>query len=185
MDRGDQGLEIVTLLMCLAYLEPDRVLIQRGNHEYERVNKDYGFYDEFVKKVGSAHFPAVSNLFDSLPIATIVNNKIFIVHGGIPDAPFVDIISELEKHPIPHHYCTRVTYPFLWADPTDEEFSKPEVWRYHLSPSTFKTFMVQYGFELMIRSHQLAPYGVHVHTGHYTFESLSCYDMRITIISCK
>ena len=49
VDRGKQSLETIMLLFCLKVKNPTKVILLRGNHESEAVNKFYGFFDECIK----------------------------------------------------------------------------------------------------------------------------------------
>jgi len=44
----------------------------------------YGFYEEISKKYGNTNpWKTFMDLFDYLPLAAIVDGKIFCVHGGL------------------------------------------------------------------------------------------------------
>ena len=83
VDRGDMGLEIVTVLLFAKLLFPNSVHLIRGNHESEGMTKDYGFRDEVRKKYSEALYRAFLRLFDALPLGAVVNRDAFVVHGGI------------------------------------------------------------------------------------------------------
>mmetsp|Transcript_5935 Transcript_5935/g.15086 ORF Transcript_5935/g.15086 Transcript_5935/m.15086 type:complete len:1218 (+) Transcript_5935:99-3752(+) len=89
-DVIDRGLNNVSCFLIAAALKacfPERVFINRGNHEDENMMKQWGtwhetmllYEDEDEKKI----FKAISECCDLLPLATIVNKHIFTVHGGL------------------------------------------------------------------------------------------------------
>ena len=59
----------------------------------------YGFYDECVRKYGSANvWTAFTNLFDMLPLAALIDNRIFTPHGGLsPTINSMDDINQLDR----------------------------------------------------------------------------------------
>ncbi len=93
-----------------------------GNHELRRVQEHFTFYTECMEKFGGGElakkvWESVNKAFDAMPIASVVDNKIFCVHGGIPPPwmPGQGLIKNLDK----------VSNDI--ADPEEEE---PIVWEY-------------------------------------------------------
>eukprot|EP00954_Amorphochlora_amoebiformis_P017362 1318651-Amorphochlora_amoeboformis.AAC.4 len=80
VDRGDCGVEIV--------LYPEAIFLNRGNHEATDVNSDVDtyamcFYKECMQKYDREIYDLFSEAFAACPIATVINNKFFVVHGGL------------------------------------------------------------------------------------------------------
>ena len=43
----------------------------------------YGFYEECLRKYGSARvWQALTDLFDALPLAAVIENQLFCPHAG-------------------------------------------------------------------------------------------------------
>jgi hypothetical protein len=79
------------LVYKLAY--PKSVLINRGNHESAIVNVRHGFHKEISRKYPEDFFlfEFIGEVFKWMPVAHLIQRKIFIVHGGLPDIPGLTI----------------------------------------------------------------------------------------------
>lgn len=75
VDRGEYGVECWYVLMRLAYHNPGRVHIVRGNHEYADIACEYGFFDEFIKKIGINHWANIKNIWEQLPLLYLIGVK--------------------------------------------------------------------------------------------------------------
>ncbi|KAJ7393084.1 protein phosphatase, EF-hand calcium binding domain [Desmophyllum pertusum] len=77
------------------------VYINRGNHEDHIMNLRYGFVKEVMEKY-KEHSAKVMKLFADifgwLPLATVVNNKILVTHGGISNITDLAIIDKIDRH---------------------------------------------------------------------------------------
>ena len=88
VDRGPASLEVALYVMTLKVLYPGHVHLLRGNHETDPVSQDYGFKAQcqalFGTTRGNRVWWMVGRVFDDLPLAAVVDGKIFCSHGGIP-----------------------------------------------------------------------------------------------------
>lgn len=86
VDRGKFSLETVCLLFAYKIKYPKKFYLIRGNHESASINKLYGFYDECKRKFNLKLWKVFTDVFNSMPIAAIIDEKILCMHGGIsPD----------------------------------------------------------------------------------------------------
>ena len=46
VDRGQNSLEVICLLLAYKLKYPDNLYLLRGNHECEKISRTYGFYEE-------------------------------------------------------------------------------------------------------------------------------------------
>ena len=121
VDRGYNSVETLQYLLCLKLKYQGRITLLRGNHESRQICFSYGFYEEITRKYGNANpWRYFNDLFDYLPIAAIIEGKIFCVHGGL--SPLISTVDQIRlinrKQEIPHEgaYCD-----LMWSDPDDIE----------------------------------------------------------------
>ncbi|CAI4316483.1 ASN_HP2_G0006640.mRNA.1.CDS.1 [Saccharomyces cerevisiae] len=119
VDRGYYSVETVSYLVAMKVRYPHRITILRGNHESRQITQVYGFYDECLRKYGSANvWKMFTDLFDYFPVTALVDNKIFCLHGGLsPMIETIDQVRDLNRiQEVPHEgpMCD-----LLWSDPDD------------------------------------------------------------------
>ncbi|XP_045134039.1 serine/threonine-protein phosphatase with EF-hands 2-like isoform X2 [Portunus trituberculatus] len=87
VDRGRKSIEVLLLLLALVIVFPAEVYLNRGNHEDMVMNARYGFCKEVSKKYKAPHGPRILRLLEEvyrwLPLATVIDHKVMVVHGGI------------------------------------------------------------------------------------------------------
>ena len=117
VDRGKNSIEVVVFLFALKILYPDRIFIIRGNHEVDETNKFYGFLDEIMEVFDEKQiWFSINDVFNCLPIAAVINDRIFCVHGGIsPHLTSLKDIEEIQKPIIRPE--TGLVCDMLWSDP--------------------------------------------------------------------
>ena len=157
VDRGYHSVETFLLLLSLYVKYNYRITLLRGNHEARQTTQAYGFYDECVRKFGSANvWKACTDLFDFLPIAALIDGQIFCVHGGLsPEIKSLDDISLIERTMEPPNngpYCD-----LLWSDPDNIEgfISSPRGAGYLFGGDAVKAFNQQNQISFICRAHQL------------------------------
>lgn len=83
VDRGRHSIEVMCLLLAYKIKYPENFFILRGNHETDSISWMYGFYDECKRKYSVKLWKAFVDLFNCLPVAALINEKILCMHGGI------------------------------------------------------------------------------------------------------
>lgn len=117
VDRGPFSLEVINLLLALLVNEPSRYFLLRGNHEFADVATQYGFREEIMGLYNDIDvFSKYMEVFSYLPLAAVVNDELFCVHGGI--GPNITLVCQIQAMGRPildykHHPCCDL----LWADP--------------------------------------------------------------------
>ena len=156
VDRGYHSVETFQLLMVLKIKYPGNITLLRGNHETRVINQLYGFYEENLTKYGNANaWKYVNEVFDHLPIAAIVEGKVFCLHGGLsPELRTVDQIRTPDRRSEPE--TGSPLNDLLWSDPSD----KLDDWResprgagYLFGARVTAQFNHINGFDLIARAH--------------------------------
>ena len=94
VDRGLHCLECVAYLFAMKLQLPNKVFLLRGNHETRDINGWEEHYGErsfmyqcrkrFGDSAGYRVWEACNQAFDRMPLAGVIDQDIFCVHGGIP-----------------------------------------------------------------------------------------------------
>uniref|UniRef100_G3PVB2 Serine/threonine-protein phosphatase with EF-hands n=1 Tax=Gasterosteus aculeatus aculeatus TaxID=481459 RepID=G3PVB2_GASAC len=103
VDRGKNSLEILLILFGFLLVYPNDVHLNRGNHEDHIVNLRYGFTKEVLGKYrvhGKTILKLLQKIFSWLPLATVIDDKVLIVHGGISDATDLGVIARVDRHKV-------------------------------------------------------------------------------------
>lgn len=120
VDRGLYSVETILLLIVLKLRYPQRIHLLRGNHESRQITQSYGFYTECLNKYGNGThvWRELTDLFDYLILACIIDNELFCVHGGLsPNIQTIDQIKIIDRfREIPHDGAMA---DLVWSDPEE------------------------------------------------------------------
>ena len=83
VDRGVMGVEITLILLAFHATLPNSVFLNRGNHEDFAICCVYGFQAECSEKYDEVTFGMFVEVFQHLPLFTIINKSVLVVHGGL------------------------------------------------------------------------------------------------------
>ncbi|UPX13835.1 Protein-serine/threonine phosphatase [Ascochyta rabiei] len=161
VDRGKQSLETILLLMCYKLKFPENFFLLRGNHECANVTRVYGFYDECKRRCNIKVWKAFVDTFNCLPIAAIVAQKIFCVHGGLsPSLSHMDDIRQIARPTDVPDYG--LLNDLLWSDPADMENdweSNERGVSYCFGKKVIMEFLQRHDFDLVCRAHMVVEDG--------------------------
>ena len=116
VDRGKQGLEVICLLLAYKVKYPENFFLLRGNHECNSISRIYGFYDECKRRYNIKLWHVFCDVFNCLPFAAIVDEKIFCIHGW--PSPELKDLQQIKRIMRPTDVPDQgLLCDLLWSDP--------------------------------------------------------------------
>jgi diadenosine tetraphosphatase ApaH/serine/threonine PP2A family protein phosphatase len=156
VDRGKHAIEVLTLLYCLKVLFPSDIYLLRGNHESVPMSSGYGFKSECTKRTSEAMYAMFTSTFHHLPLACVLNNTVFCVHGGI--SPRLVHVSDLTSLANPVSIPKEgLIADLLWSDPQDgvrEWQPSARGIAHNFGHAALASFLSRNSLALVIRAHQ-------------------------------
>lgn len=181
VDRGKQSLETILLLLCYKLKFPENFFLLRGNHECANVTRVYGFYDECKRRCNIKVWKAFVDTFNTLPIAAIVAQKIFCVHGGLsPSLSHMDDIRQIARPTDVPDYG--LLNDLLWSDPADMENdweSNERGVSYCFGKKVIMEFLQRHDFDLVCRAHMVVEDGYEFFTDRVLVTVFSAPNVRV------
>ena len=161
VDRGKQSLETICLLLAYKIKYPENFFLLRGNHECASINRIYGFYDECKRRYSIKLWKQFQELFNALPLAALVEAKIFCIHGGLsPDMESPDDLKRVARPvDVPD---TGLLCDTLWSDPDKDISGWAENDRgvsYTFGADVVERFLERNELDLIVRAHQVVEDG--------------------------
>jgi serine/threonine-protein phosphatase PP1 catalytic subunit len=167
VDRGDKSIEVILLLLSLKVKNPYHIFLLRGNHECSMVNEHYGFKNEceriFGKKKGIEIWLEINAVFQWMPLAAVIQDKILCLHGGLsPELKTLSQLRAIKREQIYNIPDSGLVCDILWSDP--EKSGDP--WSpsdrgvsYFFNPVVVADFCKKNDLDLICRAHQLVDNG--------------------------
>ncbi|CAF3894546.1 unnamed protein product [Adineta steineri] len=184
VDRGFQSMEVFLLISVAVIVYPNNVYLNRGNHEDHVLNLRYGFMKEIIYKYKS-HATRLLRLFENiyswLPIASLIDDHIFVAHGGISDITDLNKINEIKRQKYISVLSPNFIIPpnedqfqissisdevllewrqildLLWSDPKQADGCEPNTYRgggCYWGPDVTEKILQKHNWTLLIRSHE-------------------------------
>jgi len=193
VDRGPWSVEVMFTLLAFKLWHPKNVFMNRGNHESELANHFYGFFGEIEAKYEKKMCELFGEVFRATPLAHVLNNEVFVVHGGIPGPDpriwwkgmdnqvgfqgrviqiGLDEIENCNRFMEPNPAENPLMVDLLWSDPKGKEGYGPSGRMsegiYLFGPDVSSTFMKHNNLKMTIRSHEVKAQGYRYdHEGQY------------------
>mmetsp|Transcript_4862 Transcript_4862/g.18216 ORF Transcript_4862/g.18216 Transcript_4862/m.18216 type:complete len:738 (-) Transcript_4862:115-2328(-) len=175
VDRGSFGCEVMFTLLAFKVWDPECIHLTRGNHEDRSMNEIFGFEGEVKHKYSEEIFEIFVELFNWLPLGIVLNQRIFIVHGGVGferSEVNIDELRQIDRfRPCPDD---GLMCHMLWSDPAPEDElgslnnglapSDRGVSNF-FGPEVLNRFLTANNLDLVIRSHELKDEGYEIQFG--------------------
>ena len=167
VDRGQFSCEVVTFVFALLCKYPGYITLLRGNHEFVREGGGgkNAFFDELKGTYGDAApdvYAAIQNAFSWMPLAVIINDLYFCVHGGISaSVPNVELIAQVPR-PLLDYQDPGIA-DLLWSDPSSNisgYISSSRGIGHFFGKAAVVEFLNQNRFKVLIRAHQCVLNGI-------------------------
>ncbi|CRK98102.1 CLUMA_CG011470, isoform A [Clunio marinus] len=201
VDRGKKSLEVLLILLVCFIIFPGCVMLNRGNHEDAVMNHRYGFTREVHQKYrhnADKLLKLIDQVYRHLPLGTLINNKIFVVHGGISESTDLNLIASVRRS----KYVSILRPPtqpkddsdskiewkqvidILWSDPVMTDAVSPMPNKRGagecFGPETTNKFLQRHNLTTLVRSHECKSEGYEiVHNGNVitVFSASNYYEI--------
>jgi len=167
VDRGLYQLECFILVLALKIKDSNRYYLIKGNHETLEVNRNYGFFQDFLNRFKDPKkFNQVTAIYNSLPYSALLNESILCLHGGIPeDFNAINRLRGIKTSEIDSFYenTAKSLLQIMWNDPKSnlkgftESFRGKEI--KFFGEDVFTDFMRENKLDYLIRAHERFPEG--------------------------
>ncbi|KGN47023.1 serine/threonine-protein phosphatase 5 isoform X1 [Cucumis sativus] len=164
VDRGSFSLEVILTLFAVKCMSPSAIHLSRGNHESKTMNKMYGFEGEVKTKLNGTFVELFAEVFCCLPLAYVLNEKVFVVHGGLFSVDGVKL-SDIRMI---NRFCEPpekgLMSDMLWSDPQPYPGRGPSKRGVGLSfgADVTKRFLEDNKLDLLVRSHEVKDEGYEI-----------------------
>nr|XP_042125268.1 serine/threonine-protein phosphatase with EF-hands 1 isoform X2 [Peromyscus maniculatus bairdii] len=172
VDRGNNSMEVLMILLVSFLVYPTDVHLNRGNHEDFMMNLRYGFTREVLHKYklhGRKILQILEEVYTWLPIGTIIDDEILIIHGGVSESTDLNTLRCLQRNKI---------VDLLWSDPKGRKGCYPNTSRgggCYFGPDVTSKILSRNQLKMLIRSHECKPDGYEI-----------CHDGKvITVFSAS
>ena len=166
VDRGDQSVECLILLYAFKITYPKSIYINRGNHESKTCGNAGTFLrDSFSMDKSGSLFDACHESFIALPMATVINNRIYVVHAGVRSDYDIEDTSRWDRFNL-NATSNEYVISSMWDDASEKMGINANLFRgpssRQFGPDITDSFLKRNNFDFMIRSHSMVEEGIRV-----------------------
>ncbi|XP_043256603.1 serine/threonine-protein phosphatase 5 [Colletes gigas] len=166
VDRGSFSVECIFTLFGFKLLYPNHFFMARGNHESATMNQMYGFDGEVKTKYFSHMAELFTVVYNWLPLAHCLNNRVLVMHGGLFSRDDVTLqeIREIDRNRQPPE--EGLMCELLWSDPQPQLGRAPSKRGVGIQfgPDVTQNFLTLNNLDYIVRSHEVKSNGYEV--GH-------------------
>ncbi|KAA0149585.1 hypothetical protein FNF27_01406 [Cafeteria roenbergensis] len=167
VDRGQQSLETICLLLAYKVKYPENFFMLRGNHECSAISRIYGFFDECKRRYSVRLWRLFVDVFNCLPLAATIDDKILCIHGGL--SPEMSSLQQIRTVVRPTEVPdTGLLCDLLWADPDQDIVGWGENDRgvsFTFGHDVVAAFLKRHDLDLIVRAHQVVEDGYEFFAG--------------------
>jgi serine/threonine-protein phosphatase PP1 catalytic subunit len=167
VDRGQQSLETICLLLAYKVKYPENFFMLRGNHECSAISRIYGFFDECKRRYSVKLWRLFVDVFNCLPLAATIDDKILCIHGGL--SPEMNSLQQIRTVVRPTEVPdTGLLCDLLWADPDQDIVGWGDNDRgvsFTFGHDVVAAFLKRHDLDLIVRAHQVVEDGYEFFAG--------------------
>jgi len=160
VDRGKQSVECATMILAYKIKYPENFFCLRGNHECAAITRIYGFFDECKRRFSIKLWKTFVDVFNCLPAAAVIDDKIFCVHGGLsPELTSLEQIATISRPTdIPD---AGLLCDLIWSDPEQIQGwgENDRGVSFVYGENIVNSFLKKYDMDLVVRAHQVVEDG--------------------------
>jgi hypothetical protein len=169
VDRGNDSIGVLYMICYLKEKYPDSIILMRGNHEapvefpFSSHDLPYRILQRYGEYWGRLIYEKkILKFFSLLTLAAVVENRLLLVHGGLPTKD-IELISDFRKSIATAqdtHIRDSLMEEILWNDPWSHS-SGIEDWTYSkrgfgrlFGPEISKKWLKISQTKVVVRGHQ-------------------------------
>ncbi|KAI0858310.1 Serine/threonine-protein phosphatase PP1 [Xylaria cubensis] len=163
VDGQGQSIETICLLLAYKVKYPENFFLLRGSHEIQTVNRKLGFYAECRERYDVSLWRDINDVFNYLPFAAIVDDKILVVHGGL--SPDLNSMEDIRRITRPNFvFDSGLPHDLLRTNPRNDitgwaKDDRDARGSLVFGPDVVSRFLQKHDLDLICRAHEVVKDG--------------------------